>query len=98
MCVYNVVLHNKAVDAPPPFMLLQVHEAYTHDGQHVAVKVQHEGLRESSVADIATIEALVSIVKWVFPTFDYMWLVEETKLNLPKVCFCFCFCFFFPSR
>lgn len=64
---------------------IQVHRATTSDGRCVAVKVQHEGLRESSAADIATIEALVRVVKWAFPTFDYMWLVDETKLNLPKV-------------
>jgi hypothetical protein len=46
---------------------LEVHEATTHDGRRVAVKVQHAGIRESSVADIATIELLVAAVRVIFP-------------------------------
>ncbi|GAX83513.1 hypothetical protein CEUSTIGMA_g10938.t1 [Chlamydomonas eustigma] len=64
--------------------LAQVHEASTHDGKKVAVKVQHAGIRETSVADIATIEFLVSAVRLIFPDFDYQWLVDEAKLNLPR--------------
>ncbi len=46
---------------------VQVHVAEDHKGHKLAVKVQHGGLRESSAADIATVEALVHAVKWVFP-------------------------------
>lgn len=63
--------------------LQQVHVAYSHDGRKLAVKVQHAGLRESCTADVATIEFLVKAAKVIFPDFDYMWLVEETKQNLP---------------
>jgi len=48
----------------------QVHVAEDHAGNKLAVKVQHEGLRESADADIATIQALVNIAKFMFPTFD----------------------------
>jgi aarF domain-containing kinase len=44
--------------------------------------VQHTGLRESSAADIATIEALIKAVRVIFPAFDYQWLVDEIKFNL----------------
>eukprot|EP00879_Flechtneria_rotunda_P031719 GHRR01034673.1.p1 GENE.GHRR01034673.1~~GHRR01034673.1.p1 ORF type:complete len:438 (+),score=116.78 GHRR01034673.1:236-1549(+) len=63
--------------------LAQVHVAYGHDGRKLAVKVQHYGLRESCAADVATIEFLVRAVKVMFPDFDYMWLVDEIKHNLP---------------
>lgn len=43
----------------------QVHVAHAHDGRKLAVKVQHAGLRESSAADIATVELLVQAVRWV---------------------------------
>ena len=37
------------------------------DGRQYAVKVQHAGLRETSAADIATIELLVTAVRRLFP-------------------------------
>ncbi|KAF5843718.1 ABC1 family-domain-containing protein [Dunaliella salina] len=64
--------------------LAQVHVAEDHAGNKLAVKVQHEGLRESADADIATIQTLVNIAKYLFPTFDYQWLVDEIKFNLPR--------------
>ncbi|KAG2446176.1 hypothetical protein HXX76_000769 [Chlamydomonas incerta] len=64
--------------------LAQVHEARDHAGRRLAVKVQHAGLRESCAADVATVEALVGCVRWVFPDFDYRWLVDEIKENLPR--------------
>ena len=64
--------------------LAQVHEAETHDGRKVAVKVQHRGLREAAGADIATVAVLVAGVKMLFPNFDYGWLVDEIRRNLPK--------------
>ncbi|GLC72431.1 hypothetical protein PLESTF_001246800 [Pleodorina starrii] len=64
--------------------LAQVHEARDHSGRRLAVKVQHAGLRESCAADVATVSALVAAVRWVFPDFDYGWLVDEIKENLPR--------------
>ncbi|GIL99023.1 hypothetical protein Vretimale_4271 [Volvox reticuliferus] len=64
--------------------LAQVHEARDHTGRRLAVKVQHAGLRESCAADVATISALVAAVRWIFPDFDYGWLVDEIKENLPR--------------
>ena len=64
--------------------LAQVHEARSKDGRRLAVKVQHAGLRESCDADIRTVEALVRGARAVFPDFNYQWLVDEIKENLPK--------------
>ncbi len=48
-------------------LTLQVHEAVSHDGRRLAVKVQHAGLREACNADLATIEFLVQTVRIFFP-------------------------------
>jgi aarF domain-containing kinase len=65
------------------FCAVQVHVATGHDGKKLAVKVQHAGLRESCAADVATIEFLVKTARVMFPDFNYTWLVEEIKHNLP---------------
>ena len=65
--------------------LAQVHLATLKStGERVAVKVQHEGLRELSQVDIGTIAFLVETVKRIFPKFEYTWLVDEIKHNLPR--------------
>ena len=65
--------------------VVQVHRAVSHEGRQLAVKVQHEGLRETAHADIVTIELLVGALHHLLPNFDYSWLVESTKENLPLV-------------
>ncbi|RCV41354.1 hypothetical protein SETIT_9G129000v2 [Setaria italica] len=64
--------------------LAQVHAARTHDGQKVAVKVQHDHLTDTSVVDIATVDLLVNALHYIFPTFDYRWLVDEVRESAPK--------------
>lgn len=65
--------------------LAQVHRAQLkEDGRIVAVKVQHQGLQEMCQVDIRTISLLVSLVKWLFPSFEYTWLVREVEYNLPR--------------
>lgn len=51
-----------------------------------SAQVQHPGLRDSFAADAATVEALVTLFTWLFPGFEYSWLVDEVKHGLPKVC------------
>ncbi|KAF2363780.1 UbiB domain [Trinorchestia longiramus] len=63
--------------------LAQVHEAVTTDGRRLAVKVQHRSVREHSTIDMKGMEFLVSAVSYLFPDFNFDWLVEETKVNLP---------------
>ncbi|KAK8517153.1 hypothetical protein V6N13_092439 [Hibiscus sabdariffa] len=64
--------------------LAQVHVARTRDGQKVAVKVQHTHLTDTAAADQATVEFLVNTLHWLFPSFDYRWLVAEIQESLPK--------------
>lgn len=65
--------------------LAQVHVARAKDtGEKLAVKVQHEDLRETSFVDLRAIEGLVKFVRFVAPDADYMWLVREANENLPR--------------
>ncbi|KAM0875117.1 hypothetical protein ACQ4PT_037004 [Festuca glaucescens] len=64
--------------------LAQVHVATTHDGKKVAVKVQHDHLTDTSVIDIATVDLVVNALHYIFPTFDYRWLVDEIRESAPK--------------
>ncbi|XP_021295598.1 putative ABC1 protein At2g40090 [Herrania umbratica] len=64
--------------------LAQVHVAHTHDGQKVAVKVQHTHMTDTAAADQATVEFIVNTLHWLFPSFDYRWLVAEIRESLPK--------------
>ncbi|XP_049626352.1 aarF domain-containing protein kinase 1 [Suncus etruscus] len=63
--------------------LAQVHKAVMHDGRTVAVKVQHPKVQRQSSKDILLMEMLVLAVKQLFPDFEFMWLVDEAKKNLP---------------
>ncbi|XP_023608261.1 uncharacterized aarF domain-containing protein kinase 1 isoform X3 [Myotis lucifugus] len=63
--------------------LAQVHKAVLHDGRTVAVKVQHPKVQVQSSKDILLMEVLVLAVKQLFPEFEFMWLVDEAKKNLP---------------
>jgi len=63
--------------------LAQVHHATLHDGTEVAVKVQHKFVKKHSFVDIVTMDFLVRAVKFAFPDFEFMWLADEMKKNLP---------------
>ena len=47
--------------------LAQVHVATDHQGRKLAVKVQHPGLMDSAAADIAIVQSLVHVIKFLFP-------------------------------
>eukprot|EP01018_Ginkgo_biloba_P033544 Gb_18758 [translate_table: standard] len=64
--------------------LAQVHAARTHDGRKVAVKVQHTHLTDTAAVDTVTVELVVNILHWIFPVFDYRWLIDEVRESLPK--------------
>lgn len=64
--------------------LAQVHVAQTHDGQKVAVKVQHIHMTDTAAADYATVELIVNTLHRFFPSFDYRWLIDEVRESLPK--------------
>ena len=72
----------------PSRMLSSVHSGTSPINTETAprlrlLQVQHRGLRENSAIDLATIDFLVRAVKLVAPDFDYQWLVDESKENLP---------------
>lgn len=62
----------------------QVHIAKDSKGRKYAVKVQHEGLAESSSVDRLVISFLVDKIHFFFPNVDYRWLTKEMNKNLPK--------------
>eukprot|EP00257_Ricinus_communis_P023520 XP_015583524.1 putative ABC1 protein At2g40090 [Ricinus communis] len=64
--------------------LAQVHVARTTDGQKVAVKVQHTHMTDTAAADNASVEMIVNTLHWLFPSFDYRWLVAEMRESVPK--------------
>lgn len=45
----------------------QVHEARTHDGRRVVVKVQHQDIDEIVRLDLKTIRRIMAIVQWFVP-------------------------------
>ncbi|CAH7685715.1 atypical/ABC1/ABC1-B protein kinase [Phakopsora pachyrhizi] len=65
--------------------LAQVHRARDREtGREVAVKVMHPSLEEYLEIDTQTVIVMLKLVKWVFPEFEFSWLGEEMKENLPK--------------
>ncbi|ONI24607.1 hypothetical protein PRUPE_2G249400 [Prunus persica] len=64
--------------------LAQVHVARNHDGKKVAVKVQHTHMTDTAAADCATVDFIVNTLHWIFPSFDYRWLIAEMRESLPK--------------
>ncbi|KAH9819034.1 atypical/ABC1/ABC1-B protein kinase [Melampsora americana] len=65
--------------------LAQVHRAKDRQtGREVAVKVMHPTLEEYLAVDMQTVIVMLRFVKWVFPEFEFTWLGEEMKENLPK--------------
>lgn len=64
--------------------LAQVHRARLKSGEEVAVKVQHKRLQKFAHLDIVIVEKLVKLIKWTFPEFEFDWLADEMRKNLPK--------------
>ena len=64
--------------------LAQVHHATLADGRQVAVKVQHPSLQRMASTEIAVLESLLGLVRWVLPQADLRWLADEAKFNLPR--------------
>lgn len=63
--------------------LAQVHVAYKND-RKLAVKVQHESLRDNSAFDRFVITLLIEALhQWFREDFDYRWLAKEMNYNVP---------------
>jgi len=64
--------------------LAQVHRVKVKKtGEEGALKIQHRYVKSHSFVDIYTMEFLVKVVNYVFPQFEFMWLADEMKKNLP---------------
>jgi hypothetical protein len=83
----NIAVKTCTALAVLSLLLLQVHVAESHDGHKLAVKVQHPGLRESSTADIATIEALVKAVRTIFPVGIWPATNPQADVAVPFISF-----------
>jgi len=65
--------------------LAQVHRAVLRSSnREVAVKVQHSTVQEHSKIDTIVIEFLAKALDKVFPEFEFDWLIDTIKRNLPK--------------
>lgn len=65
--------------------LAQVHTGkHRESGKKVAVKVQHPFLAEFCDIDMEMVEVTLGWVKYWFPEFEFTWLGEEMRENLPK--------------
>jgi predicted unusual protein kinase regulating ubiquinone biosynthesis (AarF/ABC1/UbiB family) len=63
--------------------LAQVHRATTHDGEQVAVKLQHPVLAEWAPLDLALTRLTFVALKRLFPAYDLTWLSSEMEASLP---------------
>ena len=63
--------------------LAQVHRATTHDGEPVAVKLQHPVLAEWAPLDLALTRLTFVVLKRLFPAYDLTWLSSEMEASLP---------------
>ncbi|KAG5651876.1 hypothetical protein H0H81_007096 [Sphagnurus paluster] len=65
--------------------LAQVHIATLREtGKQVAVKLQHPHLAEFCDIDMEMVEVTLVWIKSWFPEFEFTWLGEEMRTNLPK--------------
>jgi predicted unusual protein kinase regulating ubiquinone biosynthesis (AarF/ABC1/UbiB family) len=72
---------------PQPFAVAsigQVHRARLGDGTAVAVKVQHPGVAESTLADLANLELLIPLVRVVNPRLRPGPLLAEVRARLDE--------------
>lgn len=64
--------------------IAQVHCARLADGQEVAVKVQYPGLQQRLRVDIRTMAILSHAISWIFPDYQFQWIVPEFEKTLSK--------------
>ncbi|KAI0360911.1 ABC1-domain-containing protein [Trametes cingulata] len=65
--------------------LAQVHTGRLKgSGERVAIKLQHPHLEEFCEIDMEMVEVSLGWIKHWFPEFEFTWLGEEMRENLPK--------------
>ncbi|MBW3603877.1 MAG: AarF/ABC1/UbiB kinase family protein [Actinobacteria bacterium] len=62
----------------------QVHRARLHDGSRVAVKVQHPGVAEATLADLANLEFLIPLLRVLNPRLAPGPLLDEVRARLDE--------------
>ncbi|MBN3564920.1 ABC1 kinase family protein [Aliamphritea spongicola] len=60
----------------------QVHEARSKGGQHLAIKIQYPGIRDSIDSDVNNVASLLKILRLVPKHYDLTPLLEEAKQQL----------------
>ncbi len=60
----------------------QVHQAYSDEGEKLAVKVQYPGIKKSIDSDVDNVGTLLKIVGLIPESVDYKGLLEEAKKQL----------------
>lgn len=65
--------------------LAQVHTAKLKEtGEPVAIKVQHHSIQSYAEVDMFVVSLAVQTVKYFFPEFEFEWLADEMRTNLPR--------------
>lgn len=62
----------------------QVHEAYTEDGRHLAVKIQYPGVRQSIDSDIDNVVSLMRMTGLIPKELDIEPLLDEARAQLRR--------------
>jgi aarF domain-containing kinase len=62
--------------------LAQVHHGTLPGGQEVAIKVQFPSVRRQLKMDLATISLCTRIVGYLFPKFQFTWVLPEFKIYM----------------
>lgn len=64
--------------------IAQVHTGLTHDGNVVAIKIQHTGMRKIAESDLQTLRWVDSIISWYDPGLGLSWLFPLFKFSLQQ--------------
>ncbi|MCG7981629.1 MAG: AarF/ABC1/UbiB kinase family protein [Candidatus Thiodiazotropha lotti] len=62
----------------------QVHEAITKQGEHLAIKIQYPGIRNSIDSDVDNVATLLRLFRLIPQDLDLSTLLAETKIQLQK--------------
>ncbi|KAI9291916.1 ABC1-domain-containing protein [Neoconidiobolus thromboides FSU 785] len=63
--------------------IAQVHKGI-YQGKEIAVKLQHPKVGLFSKLDLLILDKMVNLAQFVLPQFQFSWLINEIKRNLPK--------------
>jgi aarF domain-containing kinase len=63
--------------------LAQVHVAYSHTGEKLAIKIQHRHLAQVP-SEIQAIDLILRCVRYARPDFGFKQIIEEAKVNIPN--------------